>query len=39
MTNETTYNQQVYLGGYNISKEVSDLCSKTSPYHPEAFAI
>lgn len=31
---DTVYNQQVYLGGYNISKEVADKCSKVAPFTP-----
>ncbi|CAM6002390.1 unnamed protein product [Sphagnum balticum] len=30
---ETFYNEQVYLGGYNISKEVADKCSKSLHYN------
>lgn len=32
--NDTIYNQQVYLGGYNISKEVADKCSRFIPFTP-----
>jgi hypothetical protein len=28
------YNQQAYLGGYNISKEVADKCTKVIPFSP-----
>jgi hypothetical protein len=28
------YNQQVYLGGYNVSKEVADRCNKIIPFTP-----
>jgi len=33
---ETIYNQQVFLGGYNITKEVADKCSKTVGFTPNA---
>ena len=29
VNDEVIYNEQVYLGGYNVSKEVEDLCQRT----------
>lgn len=34
INNDVIYNQQVYLGGYNISKEVADKCCKIIPFSP-----
>jgi len=34
INNDTTYNQNVYLGGYLITKEIADLCSKVIPFNP-----
>lgn len=31
---QTIYNQQVYLGGYNISQVVADKCSKYVNFTP-----
>lgn len=31
---DVIYNDQVYLGGYNISKEVADKCCKVANYTP-----
>lgn len=32
--NDVIYNSQVYLGGYNLSKEVVDKCNKVVPFTP-----
>lgn len=32
--NEVTYNNQVFLGGYNIDKATADLCEKVIPFTP-----
>lgn len=34
INSETFYNTQVYLGGYLITKDVADKCSKVLPYVP-----
>ena len=34
MNSDVIYNQQVFLGGYNIDKATADLCEKAIPFSP-----